>query len=124
MTDLSNKIKLNPKQLLYLPNPIDIDKTMQLGNLPVPSLPNNFIVFIGRLSKVKNLKLLLNAFQHIKHQTTDIFVSLRRLYIEPTILDFSPQCYNSYAVRLLFEDVLIEKKLPISTLYSESLHLK
>ena len=74
MTDLSNKIKLNPKQLLYLPNPIDIDKTMQLGNLPVPSLPNNFIVFIGRLSKVKNLKLLLNAFQHIKHQGYELLI--------------------------------------------------
>ena len=62
------------KQLLYLPNPIDIDKTMQLGNLPVPSLPNNFIVFIGRLSKVKNLKLLLNAFQHIKHQGYELLI--------------------------------------------------
>lgn len=51
MTDLSNKIKLNPKQLLYLPNPIDIDKTMQLGNLPVPSLPNNFIVLLDGLAR-------------------------------------------------------------------------
>ena len=54
-------------------NPIDINitkrKSMQEVNIPY----GNFIVFVGRLSSVKNVILAMEAFSIIKEQCPDLF---------------------------------------------------
>ena len=60
---LINSIKIKENKITYLPNPIDIEATKNQAKQYLPEkLPNKYIVFIGRLSPVKNLKLLIHAF--------------------------------------------------------------
>lgn len=50
-------------KVIRIYNPIDVATTIQLAlSDPGISLPDNYIVYIGRLSYVKNLPLLLRAF--------------------------------------------------------------
>lgn len=60
---LTKDIKLNESKIVYLPNPIDLDDIDLKSSLESEfNLPKKYITFIGRISSVKNLKLLLDAF--------------------------------------------------------------
>lgn len=61
---LTKKINIPTDKILKLPNPIDLEdireKSLELLDI---KLPDKYILFIGRLSYVKNLFLLLEAFE-------------------------------------------------------------
>lgn len=64
---LTNKIYISTDKIMKLPNPIDVkdikEKSLKLLDI---TLPDKYILFIGRLSYVKNLFLLLDAFERGK----------------------------------------------------------
>ena len=64
---LTNKIYISTDKIMKLPNPIDVkdikEKSLKLLDI---TLPDKYILFIGRLSYVKNLFLLLDALERGK----------------------------------------------------------
>ncbi|MCR8872911.1 glycosyltransferase [Phocaeicola barnesiae] len=64
---LVGKLNLSPDKVIRICNPIDITDVIAKSNqVPSVSLPDNYIVFIGRISAVKNLNMLLQAFDIAK----------------------------------------------------------
>lgn len=61
---LIKKIHISADRIIKLPNPIDIkgikEKSLELLDI---TLPDRYILFVGRLSYVKNLFFLLDAFE-------------------------------------------------------------
>jgi glycosyltransferase involved in cell wall biosynthesis len=47
-------------------NPIDINRIRELAEVNVDGLPENYIVFVGRFSNVKNVPLIINAFSIVE----------------------------------------------------------
>lgn len=61
---LKKEIKIKSNNLVKIPNPINIDTIKKRSNDSINiKLPSKFIVFIGRLSYVKNLPFLIEAFE-------------------------------------------------------------
>lgn len=61
---LVNDVGIKKDRVEVLYNPIDLIGLNQRGNLkPEFELPEKYILFVGRVSPVKNLKLLLNAYE-------------------------------------------------------------
>lgn len=53
-------------------NPIDINKIKELAEVSVEGLPENYIVFVGRFSNVKNIPLIIKAFSIVQKQTPSL----------------------------------------------------
>ena len=63
---LIKDLKISENKVLKIPNPIDSNSIHSKSKQPVSIiLPDKYIVFIGRLSVVKNLALLLKAFDRV-----------------------------------------------------------
>lgn len=72
---LINSIKIKENKIIYLPNPIDIKYTIARSKEKVPEkLPEKYIIYIGRLSPVKNLSLLLEAFDKANINETHLII--------------------------------------------------
>lgn len=71
---LINKIKINPSKVQVIYNAINADNILSRSQEDVEDLPNNYIVYIGRLSIVKNLSLLLEAFDYAKLGDTKLLI--------------------------------------------------
>lgn len=52
-------------------NPVDINYVINSSNEPCNNLDHPYIIFVGRLSKVKNLKLLIDAFGILRERLKD-----------------------------------------------------
>lgn len=64
---LLNDIGINSNKIVKIPNPIDINIILERSNEIIDiELPSKYIVFIGRLSYVKNLIFLFDAFEKAK----------------------------------------------------------
>jgi glycosyltransferase involved in cell wall biosynthesis len=63
---LTNRFKLNPEKVVTIYNPIDTELVLQSAYSKIYDIPNEYILFVGRLSKSKNLQLLFNAFKIFK----------------------------------------------------------
>lgn len=64
---LSLKIKIKSIQTIY--NPFDFNKIKEKAKENIDlSIPNNYIVHVGRFAKVKRHDLLLNAFSKLKNK--------------------------------------------------------
>ncbi|WP_418696784.1 glycosyltransferase [Bacteroides sp.] len=62
--DLLIKHRVKEEKIHLIYNPVDIKKILLLSNEYSERLPDNYILFVGRLSKVKNLPFLLSAFNN------------------------------------------------------------
>lgn len=61
---LCNDIRVASSKIVVINNPIDIDDIyIKSKEKVIVQLPDDFIVFIGRISPVKNLPLLLQAYE-------------------------------------------------------------
>ncbi len=59
---LIQDFKINPKKIVTISNPIDIFQVQEQGNQMVNDLPKEYILFVGRFDKVKNISLLLDSY--------------------------------------------------------------
>ena len=72
---LLNDIRLSPFKVVNIYNPLDIEDVQQRSSqIPQVSLPEDFIVFIGRISAVKNIGLLLRAFDVAEIGRTNLVI--------------------------------------------------
>ena len=72
---LENIINISPHILIKLNNPIDVNEIIDKSNDNTTlSLPESYIVFIGRLSYVKNLPFLLDAFDNTQFKNIHLVI--------------------------------------------------
>lgn len=63
---LTGKLSINPTKVTVLHNPIDIEKIINNSEKYISiAVPDKYIVFVGRVSKVKNLYYLIDSFDKI-----------------------------------------------------------
>ncbi len=68
-------MNLSSEKLIKINNPIDIDEIQCKSRLPINmNVPDNYIVFVGRLSFVKNIPLLIRAFKIVVNEHPDLFL--------------------------------------------------
>ena len=60
---LIGEIGVKKNRITVLPNPIDIEETISRSKDSSIKVPNRYIVFIGRISEVKNLDFLIKAYE-------------------------------------------------------------
>lgn len=61
---LIEKFNINSNKVVTIYNPIDVSEILRFSETSIPSLPSeNYILYVGRLSAVKNLPLLFQAFR-------------------------------------------------------------
>lgn len=60
---LINDFNINPDKIVTISNPIDILQIQAQANEIINDLPNEYILFVGRFDKVKNIPLLIDAFK-------------------------------------------------------------
>jgi len=66
VSDDLTKLKIPIKKISIIPNFIDKNHIWKLAEKPIlQNLPKNYIVFVGRLARVKNIDLLIDAFELI-----------------------------------------------------------
>ena len=72
---LVKEINLLPNKIIQIYNPIDLQSII-INSKQIPSvpLPDNFIVFIGRISVVKNINMLLQAFDVAEIGNTNLVI--------------------------------------------------
>ena len=58
---LINTLKVDSKKVILILNPIDVSRILKLSEESIV-VPDKYIVFVGRLSPVKNLSFLLKAY--------------------------------------------------------------
>lgn len=72
---LLNDIHVPQNKLFKIYNPIDKENIIQKSNeICQFELPDNFIVFIGRISPVKNISLLINSFDKLNIHNTYLVI--------------------------------------------------
>jgi len=69
---LINEFNLSSKKVLTVYNPISINEIVTLSEKSVEDLPDDYILYVGRLSVVKNLSLLLTAFKLFNELYPDV----------------------------------------------------
>ncbi len=63
--DICTKAKFNAKKALVITNPINIDEIEELSKLYIPEITSPYIINIGRLSPIKQLPLLIEAYDYM-----------------------------------------------------------
>lgn len=63
---LMGALKIKSARVDVIPNPIDMDEITRKSEQKIEiELPQKYVVFVGRISKVKNLRFLINSFDRI-----------------------------------------------------------
>ena len=63
ITELLQSYKVKSKLIKTIHNPVNIEDINIKGDISINiSLPNDYLIFVGRLAPIKNLELLINAF--------------------------------------------------------------
>jgi Glycosyltransferase len=63
ITELLQNHKVNAQLIKTIHNPVNIEEINTKGDVNTNvSLPNDYLIFVGRLAPIKNLELLINAF--------------------------------------------------------------
>lgn len=72
---LENDIHMPKEKIVILPNPVDT-KTINIKSSQQLTIetPSDYIVFVGRLSVVKNLSLLLDSFELITNKKLHLMI--------------------------------------------------
>lgn len=66
IVDFLYSLNLSEKKIVRIYNPIDLNGIREAAKeVDVLDIPNDFILFLGRLDVVKNIPLLLNAFKKL-----------------------------------------------------------
>ena len=65
---LQKEMFTNTKNIIKIYNPIDVAEINKMANIPTEIEYDNYILYVGRLSRVKNLDLLINAFNIFKEE--------------------------------------------------------
>lgn len=65
---LQNKVSRN--KLVKINNPVDFDRIRLMSRVKISyyNIPNDYILFVGRLSKVKNIELLIRGFSQLPNK--------------------------------------------------------
>lgn len=62
------------KNLLMIPNPIDLNRILQLSKVKLEDMPSNFeghtLISVGRLIPAKGFDILINAFGQLNNRST------------------------------------------------------
>lgn len=69
---LLNDFNIKPNKVVTISNPIDIEQIQYQANEMVNSLPHEYILFVGRFDKVKNIPFLINAFNLFNKKFPDV----------------------------------------------------
>lgn len=70
---LTEKFKINSSKIRAIYNPIDVSEILELSEESLPDFSvNNYILYVGRLSPVKNLPLLFEAFKNFNQSHPDV----------------------------------------------------
>lgn len=59
---LINNFNVPPRKVVTICNPIDTAEIRTLSMEPISNVPNDYILFVGRFDKVKNILFLLDSF--------------------------------------------------------------
>lgn len=70
--ELVKTIKVEPRKVRLLTNPINMASTIRDAKAPTCALPERYIVWVGRMYAVKNLKLLIESYACLKQSNTDV----------------------------------------------------
>ena|GEM_PF-340788 len=69
------RLKISSKKISIIPNFIDKNHIQKLAEKPIPQeLPKDYVVFVGRLVRVKNLDLLIQAMAFVDEHTHLVIV--------------------------------------------------
>jgi len=67
--------KISPEKISVIPNFMDKNHILKLAKLPISQeLPKDYIVFVGRLARVKNIQLLIDAFELIDDENLHLVI--------------------------------------------------
>jgi len=69
---LLNDFNIKPNKVVTISNPIDIEQIQYQANEMVNSLPHEYILFVGRFDKVKNILFLIDAFNLFNKKFPDV----------------------------------------------------
>lgn len=69
---LLNDFHIKPNKVVTISNPIDIEQIQYQANEMVNSLPHEYILFVGRFDKVKNIPFLIDAFNLFNKKFPDV----------------------------------------------------
>ena len=70
--ELVKTIKVELSKVRLLTNPINISSTVQDAKSPTCTLPERYIVWVGRMYAVKNLKLLIESYACLQQTNPDV----------------------------------------------------
>ncbi|MFD2554227.1 glycosyltransferase [Sphingobacterium tabacisoli] len=60
---LINDFNNRPDNVVTISNPVDMNYIQEQALLPITDVPDDYILFVGRLDKVKNISLLIDTFK-------------------------------------------------------------
>ena len=87
---LQKELKIDNSQIVQLCNPLDIDGIEKKSQERIEvTLPSQYIIFVGRLGKVKNFKLLLDSYARLDDKTVHLVIvgeGPERAFIESYIV--------------------------------------
>ena len=67
--------KISTEKISVIPNFVDKNHLLKLAEQPISQeLPKDYIVFVGRLARVKNIQLLIDAFELIDDENLHLVV--------------------------------------------------
>jgi glycosyltransferase involved in cell wall biosynthesis len=122
---LHQDVKLPAKKLTVIPNPVELsDLRNQANEKPNIELPANYIAFIGRFSPVKNIPLLLRAFDQVNIPDLELVLVGGGTEYDATKL-MAASCKKAAMIHFTGESdnpypVLKNAKILVSSSYSES----
>jgi alpha-1,3-rhamnosyltransferase len=75
ISDDLKKLNIPSKKISVIPNFINRNHLLKLAEQPISQeLPENYVVFVGRLARVKNLDLLIQAMEFVDKNTHLVIV--------------------------------------------------